>query len=434
MNTIKRTLAIVLCAFFICASVPAQLELGPQRLLTVPAKTLRTRTRISGGGVRWGTVMRVGGVSFDTVATPADNFDVSTVAINYLSTAPDGERLSVVIDDQRAFTRIYDWQLIPIARFADSEFDSCFTLFGELENEQEEAELARLDGYAPNYHESFKNTLMGLRLFQLDNLIINDYSWDLVKNGGVYILGAGESAPSIRQNQMAQANFRRLNPDLVDGFDSYLISGRRRRAVFRVEGSRLIIEGQPSYTFVRRTDPSNAEFEAADLRVEKEVRAQLEGRNEREATVWLIDQVVAEAEKYDKSVGDDDLIKSPAFQQLLSIEGRTARRTTLTRESLRSLFVLLIDLRVRVELLKAWELPVLNESISSQTAGLRAINPAVWDAGVNVLRYAAFFRYCKQQNPAQWRLFMSQIARAPAPRPFVTTPTKFVPQQMSSAR
>lgn len=266
---------------------------------------------------------------------------------------------------------------------------------------------------------------MGLRLFQLDNLIINPYSWDLVTDGGVYVLGTGESAPNIRQNQRAQNNFLTLNP-LDNAFDSYLISDRRRRAFFRVERSTLIIEGEPSYTFVRRTNPSNEEFAKAESRVEKEVRAQFEIRNEREQSVWLIDQVIAEAEKFDESVGDNELL-SPVLKQLLSINDRGGRRVTLLKESMESLFNELIDLRVLVQLLKAWELPALSERISNQTAGLRAINPAVWDAGVIVLRYAAFFRYCKQHDPAQWDLFMSQIKQAPRPRPLVTTPTKFIP-------
>ena len=54
---------------------------------------------------------------------------------------------------------------------------------------------------------------------------------------------------------------------------------------------------------------------------------------------------------------------------------------------------------------------------------LRVINPAVWDAAVNVMRYAAFFRYCKQKNPTQWRVFMAQIKKAPALQPPVITPT-----------
>jgi hypothetical protein len=428
MNIIRRSLAIVLCAFFLCASIPAQLALGPQALSTVPAPTLKYRKRVSVGAVNWGLIRRVGGVSFDSVATPADNLRVTSVVLNYLPAERDGERLLVAINNRRVLAPIYDWQLIPIAKFADSELYSCFTLFGDLDDAKEQADLSARGGYAPNYHESFKDTLMGLRLFQLDNLIINPYSWDLVTDGGVYVLGAGESAPNVQQNKQALRNFLTLNPDLNNGsFDSYLISDRRRQAVFHIEGSTLIIQGEPSYTFVGRSNPSDAEIRQAEVAVEKEVQAKLERLNQNERLVWLTEQVIAEAENYDRSVGDTEIIETPELRQLLSIEDRAARRSALTKESVQSLFDQLIDLKVLVRVLKAWEVPALSERISNQTSGLRAINPWVWDAGVVLLRYAAFFRYCKERNPEQWRQFMSQIKGAPTPRPRVITPTKFVP-------
>jgi hypothetical protein len=436
MNIIKRTLAIVLCAVFISVSVPAQLALGPQALSSIPAPTLRTRTRIKGGGVSWGLVTKVGGIAFDSVATPANNLTVDSVELNYLAAARNGERLSVVINNQRVLAPIYDWQLIPIAKFADSQFDSCFTLFGHLNNATDEAAVTKRGGRILNYHDSFENTLMGLRLFQLDNLIINPYSWDLVKDGGQYVLGTGESAPNVRENLKAQILFERLNPELFDNtsFDSYIISDRRRRPVFDIEGSALTIHGEPSYTFVRRTIPSQTTMSEADIQVEKEVRAQLEQINQTDELVWLTDQVIAEAEKYDESVGDNELVDTSELRQLLSVHDRTGRRALLAQESAQSLFDQLIDLRVLVRTLKAWEVPALNEKISNQTAGLRAINPAVWDAGVILLKYAAFFRYCKATHPAQWQLFMSQIRRQPAPLPSVITPTVLEPIPTSARR
>jgi hypothetical protein len=428
MNIIRRTLAIVLCAFFISASVPAQLALGPQALSTVSAPTLKYRRSISTGAISWGVVRRVGGVSFDTVAASADNLRVNSVALDYLPDRADGERLSVIINNQRVQAPIYDWQLIPIAKFADSDLYSCFTLFGELDDANELADLRARNGYASNYHESFKDTLMGLRLFQLDNLIINPYSWDLVTNRGVYILGAGESAPNKQLNQQALRNFVRLNPDLTNGsFASYVISDRRRQAVFRIEGSTLIIQGEPSYTFVGRTTPTEAEVRQAQLDVKKEVRAKLERLSQSEWVVWLTEQVIAEAENFDRSVADNEVIEGPALRQLLSIDDRAGRRAALARESMQSLVGQLLELKMWVRVLKAWEIPALSQSISNQTAGLRAINPSVWDAGVVLLRYAAFFRYCKERNPEQWQQFMSEIRGAPTPQPRVVTPTKFVP-------
>jgi hypothetical protein len=53
---------------------------------------------------------------------------------------------------------------------------------------------------------------------------------------------------------------------------------------------------------------------------------------------------------------------------------------------------------------------------------VRSINPTVWDAGVTVIRYAAFFRYCRQADPAGWQEFANSVRRD-AVLPAVSTPT-----------
>jgi len=60
--------------------------------------------------------------------------------------------------------------------------------------------------------------------------------------------------------------------------------------------------------------------------------------------------------------------------------------------------------------------------LSSKPYLLRDINPAVWDAAVNTMRYAAFFRFCKKEFPEQWKNFMEQVEKT-AVEPPVITPT-----------
>jgi hypothetical protein len=38
------------------------------------------------------------------------------------------------------------------------------------------------------------------------------------------------------------------------------------------------------------------------------------------------------------------------------------------------------------------------------------------------MRYAAFFRYVKKQNPAGWNAFLAQL-NSVTPQPSITTPT-----------
>ncbi len=98
--------------------------------------TLRNRSRLSvslGPRPRIGYVGRVGGIASDGVAAPEQGLVVNTIAPTYSTTRPDGQRLLVAINGQTVTAPIYDWQLIPIAKFADSDSFSCFTMFGESE-------------------------------------------------------------------------------------------------------------------------------------------------------------------------------------------------------------------------------------------------------------------------------------------------------------
>lgn len=430
----NRTLAILLCALLFSASIPAQRSLGPRRLSSTPAPTLRNRTHIRVGLPRLGFVGRIGGVAFDQVASPVNGFQVNSVALNYSPTKQDGQRLSVVINNQPVAAPIYDWQLVPIAKFANSPFYSCFTLFGDLEDVAKQEKVLAEGGRILNYHPDFVNTLMGLRLFQLDNLIIDDYSWDLVKEGESYLLGAGESVPDTKENKKALQvfeRFREQNSELFKQSNSYLISDHKRKIVFAVDGNKLEIRGEPSYYFWRfdETALSEARTKEASTKVEQELLAQVEAYMRTNPTIrpeqWLTGQLITEAEKYDEMVGNYEILKAldfPELQRLLLIKGRAARQTHLSRQTMDSLLEQLIALRILARILKAAEVPELSEKVSSETDLLRAINPTVWDAGVNLLRYAAFFRYCKQKYPRQWALFMRQIKRA-RPQPSVITDT-----------
>ena len=63
-----------------------------------------------------------------------------------------------------------------------------------------------------------------------------------------------------------------------------------------------------------------------------------------------------------------------------------------------------------------------SELISSKPELLHGINPAVWNAAVETMRYAAFFRFCKKNFPESWLHFIRQIENvAVATR--VQTPT-----------
>ncbi|MCU1264760.1 MAG: hypothetical protein JWM21_1078 [Acidobacteria bacterium] len=334
----RFSLSIVL--LLSCLNAAAQQSLGPQRFTNARARQLRDPTTLSAGLHSFNYLAEVGGVAFDQVAVPAKTFKFRTLTIEYRPDRKDRSRMVLTIDGQEVSAPIYDWQLIPIAKFADSQYHACFTLFGRLEDAAREREVRQRGGYVANYHPAFVDTLMGLRLLQLDGLIIHPYSYDLIKNKGRYVLGAGELRPSVVTNQKGKMAFQNFFRSIAysqflgqtrQNFTSYVISDQGSRIVFDLKDQGLTLTGQPTYYF------------------------------------W-------------------------ATQPLATGNARAV--------------------------------PVANLSaqVSARPKLLRAINPAVWDANVTLMRYAAFFRYCKQKYPGQWRNFMAQINQAPMPLPHTTTP------------
>lgn len=451
LRIINRTLCVLLVALLLGINSFAQLQLGPHRLVSAPAPTLRNRTRLTTalprvGRPRLSFVGRIGGVAFDSEAKPANGVAVNTISLNYLpNTKPDGQRLSVIINGRAVSAPIYDWQLIPIAKFANSDSYSCFTLFGDLNNSAEQARVLERGGRILNYHQDFVNTLIGLRLFQLDNLIINPYSYELPKDANGYVLGAGESAPNIQANRSGLQTFRSFqeqNEELFDKGQSYVISDRDKPVNFDLRNNKLNLHGEPSYYFWRMDETAWARLRTneAQKQLRDELLAELKGLSQANPSAapktLLITQLLRDVDNYEKEIGDYRLLiylRQSELVGLLSTKGatpqiiRASRRAILNQQSLESLLKQLMVLRALTTVQQAAPVAELSDKVSRETAMLRAINPAVWDAGVTVMQYAAFFRYCKQKNPQQWDVFMRQIKRAPAPPPSVITPTIMEP-------
>jgi hypothetical protein len=307
----------------------AQLRLGEATFSNFSAVSLE-KAATAGVGFRSLSFLEdVGGVAFDKVAIPVTGLDVTSLQLQYDPGANNGSRFSVVINGHADIAPIYDWELIPIAKFANSEHTACFTLAGRLENAKDEENLRGGDRIL-NYHSELQNTLLGLRLFQVDILIfMPEISTDLPKLDGEYLLGAGEKAPNIEANQQG---FTRFASNLGDAeYYSYLICDQHRSITFRERNDTLLLTGQPYYYFWRYSSDNKAE-----------------------------------------PVND------------------------------------------------------LNTTLSDKPSLFRAINPAVWNAAVTTMRYAAFFRYCKTHFPDQWNSFLAQVSRVPI-QPYVQTPTVLHP-------
>ncbi len=112
----------------------------------------------------------------------------------------DGQRLSVSLDGRNLVAAFHDWCLVPLVHYADSDDRACFTFFGHLLDADMEEQVRERGGKIVNYHRAFQNTLLGLRLMQIDLLLMYPDCAELPQQDGRYILGAGESPPDVAAN------------------------------------------------------------------------------------------------------------------------------------------------------------------------------------------------------------------------------------------
>lgn len=213
--------------------------LGPYTLISgPPSGPLRYSMAKSGGLGSYGFVSGVGGVAFGGIARPDAALAGKAVTLHYDNTKNDGHHLQVTTSNSAAAADLPDWVLVPIVKFADSEFDACVSLFGPNTSEQE---------YDIVYHESFQNTLLGLRLLEADMILFNlSETWRLPQQGGIVVLGLGERSPT----QIDAASAGAIQAALSGGdFQSWVMTDQGEDVVFTLRNGSLELSGSPYYYF-----------------------------------------------------------------------------------------------------------------------------------------------------------------------------------------
>lgn len=236
-------------------------------------------------------IRAVGGVAFVREAIGTDGWAVQNMA--YDLAASDGKRLTVTLIRNNETTaemqpEIWDWELVPLARFVASPYDSAFTFFGEL---REGISPTISNAQIVSYHPSLKDTLLGLRLMQLDLFLFQEpFAGFFTNSKGVVILGAGErSALGVNPADKAAVNLERdkvrqrvgngmslltedckrhLSATCRDGFQpfsSYIVGDMISPTKFSVANGRLSFRDQGiCWDFSRETDPGEKSTEGLE--------------------------------------------------------------------------------------------------------------------------------------------------------------------------
>lgn len=422
ITRLTRTALSILFIFLVSINGLPQLRLGPQALTSfnAPGITEPGRLTIRRSGlpakVPLRLLQKMGGVAFDGVASPASGTAGKKVVLGYSPTRKDGERLLVWVDGRPITAPIFDWQLIPIARFANTDDVVGVTSIYD-----------GIDAY--RYHPAFKDTLLGLRLFQLDILIRNDFATDLPKRGEDYVLGEGETPPSLASNERGLAAFKEYELSTDFDWDKYwyLISNRNRHTVFDFADNKLSLTESPSYFFWRQSDEAlygrlmTTTYADQEALVDEEMPNRLVPAARKR---WLVNKILVEVGQFAKEIdteiplGDSN---GNRIKAVMHVEGKK-RPAFLQRLSLDELQETLVQFRVYRVVLNPIEEPELTMPLLNETEMIRAINPAVWDAGVSLMRFSAFFRYCKEKNPLNWKAFMRQIGNVQPEPDDIETP------------
>jgi hypothetical protein len=403
----KFTNVLVVLTLLLNVSLTAQ-TIGGYSLVNAAAPIL-TRS-IGAGGLSAGFLEAVGGVAFEKKAMPAQGFEPHSILLHYVPESIDGTRLEAVIDGQTVRVNLYDWQLAPLVKFASSDDHAVFTLFGHLNDRKQEQEILKTGGRVVNYHQAFTNSLMGLRMLQLDNLLAssdnNDLAVEMPKNGNRYILGAGEHLPNVPANRAAITRFQAAlrAAGIVQFGRSYVVGDSDSEIRFGVDEGRLQISGQPSYYFWEY----NGDRAARSWVRQGKAAAQKAQGSEFDEQQWLIGQIEATRQRLGQPLTE--------FGRLVL----SLRDTDELQESLEETRA--AELEKQPEYKKIVHLAQLSQFVNSRISMVRSINPAVWDVAVTTMQYSAFFRYCRQADPAGWEGFANSV-RSIAVRPAVSTPT-----------
>jgi hypothetical protein len=303
------------------------------------------------------------------------------VGLRYDAAAVDGRRLvaSVRVAGSKprdARATVPDWILVPTARFAATDQDAAFTLFGEVLDAVRGEQVTEAGGRLLNYHDAFKNTLLGLRLFQSDVLILYPQSADLPKGDGRYLLGHGELAPDVIANRSRIRSIQQEFATTGFPFRSYVIGDYQQKVVFAEVNGDLALTGSPYWHCWRVRDLGELELDQALKQARDKAKRKLLG----EVNQGKYPSSDERQQRYDELV-DDDL-----SQRLVVM------------------------------------MPEFSRKLSDRIRQLAGVNPAVYDALTSTMRLAAFFRHAKKKDPAGYATFV-QSMQGVAVGPELQTPT-----------
>ncbi len=320
-------------------------------------------------------VGRVGGVNFESNI----DFTSERVDLDYDPTARDGSRAQLILNGQTYALPLFDWQLKPIANYADGQYTAAISIFGEGPD--------RENYYYIDYHPAFEDTHLGMRLLQADIMLMDPITFSEVpsKNGQeVYYPGEAREQPEgIRLiSAMGIGMIMDQEP-----FQAWVLTDTDLRGSMRYENGVAHVDLTPYY-YVWRVGNAGAQQRLVEEYNRLRTRVQP-----------LIEQYQRAFATYERAPARSAEERT-AFIEVQSLKARLkpdADRLEVLTAQLENFEPEII------------EVTGLTQELRSSQELLDSLAPFVYDAVRKTAGYAALFRGVKNANPSGWDQFHNEV-------------------------
>jgi hypothetical protein len=134
---------------------------------------------------------------------------------------------------------------------------------------------------------------------------------------------------------------------------------------------------------------------------------------------WYVDKMISIFHKYD---GHYNFWAQGPFVDMKTLKTDEEKKQYLEKFAPESFYNVILQTEAYMDRDSVIYLKGFSDDISSKPELFEKANPEVWNATVNTMRFAAFFRYVKTNFPESWKAFSNQV-KLLDPEPRIVTPT-----------
>ena len=335
-------------------------------------------------------VGRVGGVNFEEVVDMSGvDFDIS-----YDPRKPDGVRATLDTNGNSYSIPLYDWELLPIANYADSKYTAVVSIFGEGPDPESYRYI--------NYHPAFEDTHLGMRLLQADIMLMDPMVFsEAPSESGQKVYMPGESREiGVEEREVVTFFIDILLRD--SNFQAWVLTDTDEDPELVLSDGKASVDMQPYYYFWRSVDAPNTEEKLALFEQLRTEAIQLEQRYN------------AAYQKYLRAPSGSNeeasaLLEAKQIEQIL--EPKINQVSALFEE--------LQNYEPEIQ-----EVEDLTQIVKENYNQVSMVAPFVYEAVEKTSDFSALFRGIKQQNAGEWQSFLDTV-RSNISLPPVETPNQF---------